>query len=575
MAHFITLKLQAPDLTVWEVLAAIDTLESGTGTGAANSFTDSSKSWLTNQWSNCSLVDSLGAKFLISSNTATVLTIVGTPANGAYTIEAVVLATSLSSGSTNAPHLYNSSSGTWLLRVTNNGELETVNEAGTIDTVALADPDDLFWAVTVDADGILGMSATFIELRVSENIPGFVEDISPVSVTISSLDDLFTDLYVEANAANFMSASETVGLSVDDTALVLSLLDSSESIEAVLSEDTQTIAQFSSTDPAVTDIEYNRVLHVTQEASDLLSAGLIEEAVALVSQATADQLAALLSEEATESVYILGDDSVATGISEIAENSVFVLAQDQIRAELSDMAAILVSSDSTDSIPAGFSEAVLILIESAASDLAAIGLSDLATVQDLLAELLEVVSSDTIAALMSETPTIYATVSASDSAQVGTTESPSVLAILSAIDSASNGLTEDASVTVNTTGSDSMVIVLEDSVQTVSIYIAASDSLPAGIDESIAAYAETFVSDGLAVVTSEVINNLYGELSGQDTIVLALAEVGTKFVPGAGPNVMIARAILISPKALTVDQISGRRTIKTINLPKNTELVTT
>ena len=63
-----------------------DGYESGTGTGASNSFTDSTKDWMTDQWENFKLTDSASTTFTITSNTATVLTVSGTPASGTYTI---------------------------------------------------------------------------------------------------------------------------------------------------------------------------------------------------------------------------------------------------------------------------------------------------------------------------------------------------------------------------------------------------------------------------------------------------------------------------------------------------------
>ena len=61
--------------------------DSGTGTGAAGSLTDGTKSWDTNEWADYLLTDSGSNVFVIASNTDTVLTVVGTPATGAYTIK--------------------------------------------------------------------------------------------------------------------------------------------------------------------------------------------------------------------------------------------------------------------------------------------------------------------------------------------------------------------------------------------------------------------------------------------------------------------------------------------------------
>jgi hypothetical protein len=58
-----------------------------TGTGSSNTMTDASKAWTVNAFqTNWVLIDSLGAAFVISSNTATALTVVGTPTTGKYVI---------------------------------------------------------------------------------------------------------------------------------------------------------------------------------------------------------------------------------------------------------------------------------------------------------------------------------------------------------------------------------------------------------------------------------------------------------------------------------------------------------
>lgn len=62
--------------------------DTGTGTGTLNTLTDSTKGWITNQWAGYSVEDSAGAVFPIASNTATALTVTGTPATGAYRIYA-------------------------------------------------------------------------------------------------------------------------------------------------------------------------------------------------------------------------------------------------------------------------------------------------------------------------------------------------------------------------------------------------------------------------------------------------------------------------------------------------------
>lgn len=60
--------------------------DTGTGTGALNSLTDATKGWIVNQWNTYSVEDSAGAVFAITANTATALTVAGTPATGAYRI---------------------------------------------------------------------------------------------------------------------------------------------------------------------------------------------------------------------------------------------------------------------------------------------------------------------------------------------------------------------------------------------------------------------------------------------------------------------------------------------------------
>lgn len=60
--------------------------DAGSGTGTASTMTDTTKAWLTNQWASYKLRDSAGAVFPIASNTATVLTVTGTPATGNYCI---------------------------------------------------------------------------------------------------------------------------------------------------------------------------------------------------------------------------------------------------------------------------------------------------------------------------------------------------------------------------------------------------------------------------------------------------------------------------------------------------------
>ncbi|MFA5636352.1 MAG: hypothetical protein WC977_10685, partial [Anaerovoracaceae bacterium] len=57
------------------------------GTGDAGMLTDAGKAWTPDEWAGYALTDSAGDVFLVESNTATVLTVSGTPASGAYTIK--------------------------------------------------------------------------------------------------------------------------------------------------------------------------------------------------------------------------------------------------------------------------------------------------------------------------------------------------------------------------------------------------------------------------------------------------------------------------------------------------------
>ena len=56
------------------------------GTGAANSMTDATKSWSVNQWVGYWLVDLYGNEFYITTNSASALTVSGTPNTGEYWI---------------------------------------------------------------------------------------------------------------------------------------------------------------------------------------------------------------------------------------------------------------------------------------------------------------------------------------------------------------------------------------------------------------------------------------------------------------------------------------------------------
>lgn len=61
-------------------------LDTGTGAGTLNTLTDSTQSWTINQFTGRWLVDSFDNEFHISSNTATALTVSGTPNSGEYWI---------------------------------------------------------------------------------------------------------------------------------------------------------------------------------------------------------------------------------------------------------------------------------------------------------------------------------------------------------------------------------------------------------------------------------------------------------------------------------------------------------
>lgn len=62
-------------------------VESGNGTGTLNTMTDSTKRWITNQFqTGYKLRDSAGAVFTPTANTATAITVSGTPASGMFEI---------------------------------------------------------------------------------------------------------------------------------------------------------------------------------------------------------------------------------------------------------------------------------------------------------------------------------------------------------------------------------------------------------------------------------------------------------------------------------------------------------
>jgi len=60
--------------------------EYGIGVGGTNSLIDTGKSWGTNRWAGYILMDFLGNEFVIASNTATTLTVTGSPIPGFYEI---------------------------------------------------------------------------------------------------------------------------------------------------------------------------------------------------------------------------------------------------------------------------------------------------------------------------------------------------------------------------------------------------------------------------------------------------------------------------------------------------------
>ena len=63
-----------------KLIATNTNVDDGTSTAVGSgSLTDSAKNWITNQWANYVLKSSAGATYTITSNTATVLTVTGTP----------------------------------------------------------------------------------------------------------------------------------------------------------------------------------------------------------------------------------------------------------------------------------------------------------------------------------------------------------------------------------------------------------------------------------------------------------------------------------------------------------------
>ena len=79
-------------------------VESGAvGTGTTNTWTDASKSWSTNQFANYILEDDSLNLFTISANTATALTVSGTPASGNYNIYQAQMEVESTVGIPNSP----------------------------------------------------------------------------------------------------------------------------------------------------------------------------------------------------------------------------------------------------------------------------------------------------------------------------------------------------------------------------------------------------------------------------------------------------------------------------------------
>jgi hypothetical protein len=61
--------------------------DNGVGTGTLNTMTDATKAWATNQWqTNFVVIDSTGVAFPITANSATALTVSGTPTSGRFYI---------------------------------------------------------------------------------------------------------------------------------------------------------------------------------------------------------------------------------------------------------------------------------------------------------------------------------------------------------------------------------------------------------------------------------------------------------------------------------------------------------
>ncbi len=77
---------KAADKTAVAIKSYINSVQRGNGTGAASSMTDLTKNWITDQWAGFEVLDSAGATFSITANSATALTVSGTPANGNYVV---------------------------------------------------------------------------------------------------------------------------------------------------------------------------------------------------------------------------------------------------------------------------------------------------------------------------------------------------------------------------------------------------------------------------------------------------------------------------------------------------------
>ena len=74
-------------LADWNCLQTdTDPADTGTGTGTPDLWTAAGKNWTVNAWTNYFLIDGAGKRFAITANTATTLTVAGTPTSGAFSI---------------------------------------------------------------------------------------------------------------------------------------------------------------------------------------------------------------------------------------------------------------------------------------------------------------------------------------------------------------------------------------------------------------------------------------------------------------------------------------------------------